>query len=61
MEKINNLQKISCSIGDFHKVHYQPMLKKYQNHRMLLSLLGKHDFKNIRREYCLADNISVMT
>ena len=35
--------KISCSIGKFHKVNYQPMLKNYKYHRMLLCLLGKHE------------------
>ena len=29
------LTEFSFSIGEFHKVNYQPMLKKYAYHRML--------------------------
>ena len=58
--KKNNLTKISCSIGEFNKLHYQPILKKFAYHRMLLCLLGKHECKNIRREDFLADNNDVM-
>ena len=50
-----------CYIGEFHKVHYQPILKKYAYHRILLCLLGKHECKNIRIEVFLADNNSMMT
>ena len=35
------LTKISCYIGKFNMVNYQPMLKKYVYHSMLLCLLGK--------------------
>ena len=51
---------MSCSIGEFHKLHYQPMLNNYVYHRMLLLLLGKHEWKNLRREYILDDNNYVM-
>ena len=50
-EKKKQLIKISCYIGEFHLIHYCPMLKKYAYHRMLLFLLVKHQFNNIRREY----------
>ena len=40
---------ISFSIGRFHRLYYQPMLKKYAYHKMVLCLLGKHECKNIRR------------
>ena len=46
-----HLTKISCSIGEFHKVHYQKMLKNYEYHRMLLCLLGKHECIVFRNEY----------
>ena len=41
--KDKHLNKMSCSIGEFHKVNYQPILKMYVYHRMLLYLLGKHE------------------
>ena len=37
------------------------MLKKYAYHSMLLCLLGKHEWKNIRRWYVLVDNNAMMT
>ena len=55
-----HLTKVSCSIGEFHMAHYQPMLKKYAYHRILLCLLGKHGWNNLRREYFLDDNNTVM-
>ena len=36
------------------------MLKKYAYHRMLLCLLGKHEYKNIINQAFLVDNIAVM-
>ena len=44
------LPKMSCSIGESHNLHYQPMLKKYAYHRMLLCLLGRNKSNNLRRE-----------
>ena len=52
---------MSCSIGELHKLHYQPMLKKYAYHRMFLCLLGKLEWKYLRREYFLAENNDVIT
>ena len=43
MERRNTFTKMSCYIGEFRKVHYQPMLNKYKYHRMLFCLLGKYD------------------
>ena len=51
---------MSCYIGEFHTVHYQQMLKSYAHHRILLCLLGKHEFIKLRRQYFLADNNDVM-
>ena len=39
--KNKHLKKMSFSIGQFHMVHYQPVLKKYVYHKMLLCLIGK--------------------
>ena len=55
------LTKMSCSIDEFHEVHYQPMLKKYVYHRMLLCLLGKHECKNLGGESFMDYNTDVMT
>ena len=52
---------MSCSIGEFHKVQYQPMLNKFAYHNMLLCLLEKQECKNIRNEIVLADMNIVMT
>ena len=52
---------MSCYIGEFHKVHYQPILKNYTYHRIILCLLGKDGFKNIIWEAILADNNVMMT
>ena len=41
---------MSCSIGEFKKVHYQSMLKKYVYNRMLLCLLGKQECKNLEKD-----------
>ena len=41
--KKKNVIKMSCFIGEFYKVHYQPMLNKYSYSIMLLCLLGKHE------------------
>ena len=48
-------------MGEFHQVHYQPMLYNYEYHRVLLCLLGKHECKKLRNEYFLSDNNAVMT
>ena len=48
------------STGEFHKVHYQPMLKKFAYNKMLLCLLGKNECKYFRREAFLDDNNAVM-
>ena len=48
--KKKQFHKIPCRIDEFHKVHYQKMLKKYEYHRMLLCLLGKNECKNIRNK-----------
>ena len=53
--------KISCSIGEFHMLHYQPILNKYSYHGMLMCLLGKHQCNDLRRQALLADNNYVMT
>ena len=45
-----HLTKISCCIGEFHKVHSRPMLKKYAYHRLLLCLIGKHELKTLISE-----------
>ena len=50
-----------CSIGEFHKVYYQPILMKYAYHRMLLCLIGKHGCKNLRDKVVLADMNAMMT
>ena len=49
-----------CSIGEFHKVHYQPILKKYAYNRILLYLLGKNECKKLEDEF-LKENNYVMT
>ena len=59
--KKKHITNISCSIGEFRKVYYQQMLSKYAYHRMLLCLLGKHEYKNLRNEDFLADNNAMMT
>ena len=59
--KKEQLTKISCSVGKFHRLHYHPMLKKYAYHRMLLCLLGKRECKNLRNGYFLAVMNSGMT
>ena len=59
-EKSKNITKMSWYIGEFHKVNYQPMLKKYAYHLMLFCFLDKNDGKNIRNKYCLADKNTVM-
>ena len=46
-----HLSKISCYIGEFHKVNYQQMLNNHACHMILLCLLGKHECQNIRGEY----------
>ena len=55
------LTKMSFYIGRFNKVHYQPMLKKYAYHRMLLCLLGKYECTNLINEDFLEDMNAVMT
>ena len=50
---------MACSIGEIHKLHHQPRLKKYAYHKILLCLLGKYECKNLRRQYLLAENNSV--
>ena len=55
-----HLTKMSFYIGEFNTVRYQPMLKKYEYHRMLIFLLGKHECKNIRREAFLAEKNAVV-
>ena len=52
---------MSFSIGVFHKVHYKEMLKKYAYHRILLCLLGKHEWKSIINEAFLEENNAVIT
>ena len=52
---------MSCSIGEFHKVSYQSILKKYAYHRMLLCLLVKHECKNLINEAVLVDMNAAMT
>ena len=51
---------MSCYNGKFHKLYYQPIVKNYAYHMMLLFLIGKNECKNIRREAFLEDNNSVM-
>ena len=48
--KKEHFTKMWWSIGEFHKVHWQPILKNYEYHRMLYFLLGKHEFKNVRKK-----------
>ena len=43
--KNKHLTKMSYSIGNFHIVHYQTMLKKYEYHRMLMCFLGGNKWK----------------
>ena len=52
---------MSCSIGEFHMVHYQKMLKKYAYHRMLTCLPGKHECKELRRHafYYRINNVMI--
>ena len=49
--KKKHFTKISCSIGEFYKLHYQPMLKKYAYHRILLCLLRKYECKSFRNDF----------
>ena len=56
-----HLTKMSCYIGEFHKLYHQPMSKKYAYHRMLLCLQGKHECKNLRNESFLEEMNAVMT
>ena len=58
--KKKHMTKLSYYIGEFNKVHYQPILKDYSYHRLLFWLLGKHECQNIRRAFFLEDNNSVM-
>ena len=51
---------ISYYIGECHKVHYLPMIKKYAYHRMLLRLLAKIECKYLIREAYLSENNYVM-
>ena len=51
--KKKHLIKFSFSIGEFHQVYYQPILKNYSYHKILLCLLVKHKCKNLIRKYCL--------
>ena len=52
---------MSYYVGEFHKLHYQPMLKRYAYNIILLCLLGKHQFKNHIREDVLTDKNDVTT
>ena len=52
---------MSYYVGEFHKLHYQPMLKRYTYNRILLCLLGNHQCKNYIREDVLADKNAVTT
>ena len=40
-EKKKHLTKQLFFIGEFHKLHYQPILNNYEYHRMLFLLLEK--------------------
>ena len=51
---------MSCSIGEFYKVHYRQILKKYSYNRMVLYLQGKYECQNLIREAFLAENNAVM-
>ena len=44
---------MSYYISEFHSVHYQQMLKKYEYHMMLLCLLGKREFKILEEKLFL--------
>ena len=41
---------MSCSIGEFQMLHYNPMLNNYAYHRMLMCLLGIHEYNELRRQ-----------
>ena len=51
--KKKHLTKISCSIGKFHNVHYQQMLKNYSYHRILLCLIDKNECKILEMPHFL--------
>ena len=38
-----HLTKLLYFIGEFNKINYQPMLNKYEYHRILLCLPGRHE------------------
>ena len=52
---------MSCSIGEFHTLHYKPMLKKYAYHRMLLCVIRQEWIQKLRIEDFLSENNAVMT
>ena len=45
--KNTHLTKISCYIDEFYMVHYQPMLKKYAYHWVLMCLFSKPEHKEL--------------
>ena len=61
MERRNTLLKCHVLLVSFKKVHYEPMLKKYEYHKMVLCLLGNHECKNVVREDVLEYNADIMT
>ena len=50
---------MTWSIGEFNRVNYQQILKKYAYNRMLLCLLGGNKCNYLRRGF-LNDNNAVM-
>ena len=54
-----NITEILCSIGEFHMVHYQPILEKYAYHRMLIRLIEKHECKELQIKVFISDIIDV--
>ena len=49
--KKKNITKISCSIGEFQMLHYNPILNNYAYLRMLMCLLGKHECNELLLQY----------
>ena len=52
---------MSFYIGEFYTIHYNPMLKKYEYHKMVMFLIVKHEYKELRRKYLFDENNTVIT
>ena len=61
MKNRNIFTKMSCSIGEFNMIHYQPMLKKYAYYRMLMCLLVRHECKQSIIQAFFSEINAIMT